>query len=502
MTLWPRSLFGRLALVLVGVLACAVVATILLFNQDRTALIVRHFSETKLVQLQVLRVALEALPLDDRRAALQRLSREHGVRIFAADEREPPGFGTSGWRPGVGGRMGDRPGGGPDGLRPRDGPRDGPSPPWMRPDGDGPPRLRPDGEPPDSDGPLRGLVTLVTELELRLNEALGPGVEVRVQPRAQVMWVKLPAGGASYWVGFPLPPRAVTEPGPTRALVWSLALLAALLVAAFVFARYLARPLRDLEAAVQRVGRGVTPQPLPETGPSEIASVNRGFNTMLASLRQIERDRAVLLAGVSHDLRTPLARLRLGIELTHADATTREGMVADIEEMDRVIGQFLEFARGEASAPQERGQINDLIAPLVERSRRAGRDVRFHPGPLPPMLARPTAIERMVGNLVDNALAYGAPPVEVTTRVEGTHAIIEVADRGPGIAPEDVERLKQPFTRAEAARARADGVAGAGLGLAIVDRIARLHGGSFDLLPREGGGTLARVKLPLAAKAA
>ena len=209
----------------------------------------RHFSETKLVQLQVLRAALEALPLDDRRAALQRLSREHGVAsspptnasrrgsVRRAGGRAPAGAWATG-------------GGGAEGLRPRD----GAGPPWMRPDGDGPPRVRPDGEPPDADGPLRGLVTLVTELESRLNEALGPGVEVRVQPRAQVMWVKLPAGGTSYWVGFPLPPRAVAEPGPTRALVWSLALVAALLVAAFVFARYLARPLRDLEAAVQRVG--------------------------------------------------------------------------------------------------------------------------------------------------------------------------------------------------------------------------------------------------------
>ena len=479
MTLWPRSLFGRLALVLVGVLVLAVLATILLFRQDRTALIVRHFGETKLVQLQALRAALEELPSEARRETLTRLAREHGVRIMAADEREPPGLGASGWRPGTGMRMG-RDGEGPRFRElPREGPRDVDAP------GDAPP------------SPMRAFLPLIAELELRFAQALGPGVEVRVQPRAQALWVKLPVGAASYWVGFPLPPRPVTEAEPTRALAWSLALLAALLVAAFVFARYLARPLRELEGAVARVGRGETPQPLPEAGPSEIVAVNRGFNTMLGNLRQIERDRAVLLAGVSHDLRTPLARLRLGVELSHADATTRDGMIADIEEMDRVIGQFLDFARGEDAVALEARDVNELVVPVVERSRKAGHDVRFAPGALPALLVRPTAIARLIGNLVDNAIAYGAPPVDVATRLENGQVTIDVADRGPGIRPEDVARLKQPFTRANAARARDDGAAGAGLGLAIVDRIARLHGGTFDLLQREGGGTLARVHLPV-----
>jgi two-component system osmolarity sensor histidine kinase EnvZ len=479
--LWPRTLFGRLALVLVGVLVLAVLATILLFRQDRTALIVRHFSETKLVQLQALRVALEGLPREERRDTLPRLAREHGVRLFAADEREPPGIGVSGWRTGTGLRMGG------EGPRVRDGMREAPR------EGDGPGDVVP--------GPLRTFLPLIAEIEMRLVQSLGAGVEVRVQPRSHAMWVKLPAGAASYWVGFPLPPRPATEPEPARALIWSLALLAALLVAAFLFARYLARPLRDLEGAVARVGRGEAQQPLPETGPSEIAAVKRGFNAMLANLRQIERDRAVLLAGVSHDLRTPLARLRLGVELSQADAATREGMVTDIEEMDRVIGQFLDFARGEDAVALESRDVNDLVAPIVERSRKSGHDVRFAPAALPAVPLRPTAISRLVANLIDNAVAYGAPPVEVSTRLDAGHVTIDVADRGPGIRPEDAERLKQPFTRAQASRARSDGAAGAGLGLAIVDRIARLHGGTLDLLAREGGGTLARVRLPLRAAA-
>jgi two-component system osmolarity sensor histidine kinase EnvZ len=312
------------------------------------------------------------------------------------------------------------------------------------------------------------------------------------------MLVRISAAGAGYWVGFALPPRPQAEDVPSRALAWSLIIAAALLAAAFFFARYLARPLRELDAAVERVGRGESPPPLPEHGPSEIAHLNRGFNQMTANLRQVERDRALLLAGVSHDLRTPLARLRLGLEMGSQDAQTRQGMADDIEEMDRIIGQFLDFARGDDATATEPCDVNALVAACIERPARAGKDVRFVPGTVPPLPLRRTAFSRLVTNLVDNALAYGAPPVEVSTSVTAGRFVLDIADRGPGIAPEDVARLKQPFTRASAARASASGVAGAGLGLAIVDRIARMHGGSFDLLPRDGGGTLARVTLPLA----
>jgi len=276
----------------------------------------------------------------------------------------------------------------------------------------------------------------------------------------------------------------------------SLALAAALLIAAFLFARYLSRPLRVLNDAVDRVGRGDTPPPLPEDGPSEIARLNRGFNRMAANLQRVEEDRALLLAGVSHDLRTPLARLRIGIEMGAADETMRAGMIDDIEEMNRIIGQFLEFARTDRDGARESCDANVLVGGCVERYARAGKDVRFSPGSLPPAVLRPTAFSRLVANLVDNALAYGAPPVEVTTRAEDGRLVVDVADRGPGIPPAEVERLKQPFTRASAARTNAGG---AGLGLAIVDRIARMHGGTFDLLPRDGGGTIARVALPIAA---
>ena len=434
MTLWPRSLFGRLVLLLVTVVALAALTTIVLFHQDRAALLQRQFGDTKIVEMRALREALTNVDPARRRDILGRLARDYNVRIVPESERPVVGAPTLG--PGM------------------------------------------------------------MELQARLRQALGEGTEVRVAPRLQLLFVRLTAGNDSYWVGFPLARGRDGEEWPTRALAWAAAIIALLLIAAFAFARYLARPLRELNAAVARVGRGETPPPLPETGPSEIAAVNHGFNAMLGNLRQIERDRALLLAGVSHDLRTPLARLRLGIEMSAPDDATRAGMVSDIQEMDRVIGQFLDFARDDASAAVEVQDLNAVVAPLVEKYARLGRDVRFHAGALPRLPLRPTAIARLAANLIDNALAYGAPPVEVTTSLREGRVVLDVADRGPGVRPEDVERLKQPFTRADEARTRVDGAAGAGLGLAIVDRIARLHGGTFDLLRRDGGGAIARVTLP------
>ena len=435
MTLWPRSLFGRLILLLVAVVGLVALTTFLLFNRDRAALLASQFNDTKLVQMKALRAALETA--DERRETFMRLEREYGVRIVPESERPTIGIAPMG---------------------------------------------------PTMQG-----------LQERLREGLGESTEVRIAPRSRQLYVHMQAGSDGYWVGFPLPPRQ-QEDIPTRIIVLAAAIIGLVLLAAFAFARYLARPLQRLRVAVDRVSRGETPGPLPESGTSEIAAVNRGFNTMIANLRQIERDRAILLAGVSHDLRTPLARLRIGIELSAADAVTRDGMVGDIEEMDHIIDQFLDFARDDAATATEPIDINRELAACVERYARAGRDVRLESGPPALVRIKPAALSRVANNLIDNGLAYGRPPLEISTHLRDRDIVVDVADRGSGIPREDVERLKQPFTRAGEARTRDDGAAGAGLGLAIVDRIARLHGGRFDLLPRAGGGTIARVILPAAAQ--
>jgi two-component system, OmpR family, osmolarity sensor histidine kinase EnvZ len=426
LTLWPRSLFGRLALLLLLVTLISQATAIILFRQDRAALLSRQFSDTKIVQLKALRAGLANADPKSTAAALARFGDAYQARIVPDEERRFVG---------------------------------------------GPPQNR-----------------VLVELLERLKEELGPETDLRIQPRLQLLWIKLQAGDHAYWAGFQLPRPGEDAPG--RALEWSLIALAVLLASAYFFARYLARPLRQLNDAVANVGDGRLPPPLPETGPSEIASLNRGFNQMLANLRQADEDRALLLAGVSHDLRTPLARLRLGIEVGAQDVAEHEGMISDIAEMDKIIGQFLEFARDNRELPLENRELNDIVAPTVERYQKAGSEVRFHRGKLPPLPLRATAMSRLIANLIDNALRYGAPPIDVSTRTDALSAVLEVADRGSGIAPDQVERLKRPFTRGEPART---GGAGAGLGLAIVERIARMHGATFELLPREGGGTCARV---------
>jgi len=429
LTLWPRSLFGRLALLLLLVILISQATAIFLYRQDRAALLSRQFSDTKIVQLKALRAGLAAADPKSTAAALASFGDAYQARIVPDEERRFVG---------------------------------------------GPPQN-----------------PVMVELLERLKAELGPETDVRIQPRLQLLWIKLIAGDHVYWAGFQLPPRPVDQ-AQSRPLEWSLIALAVLLTSAYFFARYLARPLRQLNDAVAEVGDGKLPPPLPEPGPSEIASLNRGFNQMLDKLRRADEDRALLLAGVSHDLRTPLARLRLGIEVGTQDAATQEGMISDIAEMDKIIGQFLEFARDDREAPLEMRELNDIVAAAVERYRKAGIEVRFNRGELPPQPLRSTAVSRLIANLIDNALRYGAPPVDVVTRADGRSAVLEVADRGPGIAADQVERLKRPFTRGEPART---GGAGAGLGLAIVERIARLHGATFELLPREGGGTCARVTL-------
>jgi two-component system osmolarity sensor histidine kinase EnvZ len=433
-TLWPRSLFGRLALLLLMVVAVSQGTAILLYRQDRATLVARQFSDTKVLQLQALRAALAATELHERSETLTRLGQEYGARIVSDDGR---GF---------------------FGVTPQN--------------------------------------PLLVDLGERLRTELGPEAELRLQPRQQLLWIKMQAGDHAYWAGFHWP--RPSEAAQSRALEWSLIALVVLLASAFAFARYLARPLRQLNDAVANVGAGKAQPPLPEKGPSEIVNLNRGFNQMLANLRQAEQDRALLLAGVSHDLRTPLARLRLGLEVGTHDAEMREGMAADIEEMDKIIGQFLDFGRDDRDVALEVRPLDEIVAPLLERYRRAGSEVHYNAGEIPALPMRATAMSRLLSNLIDNALRYGGTPVDVSARSEGASVVIEVGDRGPGIPPEQVDRLKRPFTRGDPSRS---GAAGAGLGLAIVERIARLHGARFDVLAREGGGTLARVTMPAGAGA-
>ena len=307
-------------------------------------------------------------------------------------------------------------------------------------------------------------------------------------------WVSFRIDGDDYWVYMPRSRLERTD--PLRWAGWGALVLALALLGAYLIVSRINRPLRELTGAAAEIGRGHTPPPVAETGPSEIRTLAHAFNTMAADLKRQDEERAFLLAGVSHDLRTPLSRIRLGLEMLggKGDPALKAGLIQDVADIDAAIGQFLDFARlaeGEVAVPE--GDLNAIVREVCDRYTRAGKAVSTRLDALPPLALRPSAVQRLVSNLIDNALRHGGPEVEVTTRPENGRAVIEVLDRGPGIPQEESENMLQPFTRLDRARS----TSGSGLGLAIVDRIARLHGGSVRLLAREGGGLRARVELPL-----
>jgi two-component system osmolarity sensor histidine kinase EnvZ len=307
--------------------------------------------------------------------------------------------------------------------------------------------------------------------------------------KVEGFWVSFTIDEDEYWV---MLPRERFE--PEFRLQWlggGLVLLVLALVGAWGIASALSRPLAAITAAAGEVGRGRAPAPLAEGGPLEMRTVSRAFNRMAGDLAAMERERAMVLAGISHDLRTPLSRLRLALEMSGADKSSADGMGADMEEIDKVIAQFLAFARGEDEALVQ-GDLAALLADIAESYRRREQPVTLAGAQVAPLRFAPLAIGRAVTNLVDNALRYAPGPVEINARDEGARAVIEVLDRGPGVPAGEAERLKRPFTRLDEARG---GPGGAGLGLAIVDRIARAHGGKLELSARPGGGLAARLEL-------
>jgi two-component system osmolarity sensor histidine kinase EnvZ len=324
----------------------------------------------------------------------------------------------------------------------------------------------------------------------RVRAALGPGTRFAFErDGVRGFWVSFAIDEDEYWV---MLPRERIE--RRFGLEWAgagVGLLLLALAGAWLIATTLSRPLGALAAAAGVVGRGRAPAPLDETGPRELRTVSRAFNRMAGDLAAMERERAMVLAGISHDLRTPLSRLRLALEMSGADASAAEGMGADMEEIDKVIAQFLTFAKGE-DEPQAAGDLDLMLAEIAEGYAKRDQAVTYRRGGLGRVRFAPLAIRRAVSNLVDNALHYAGGAVEVAARREGGRVIVEVLDRGPGVPAGEAERLKRPFTRLDEARS---GPGGAGLGLAIVDRIARAHGGRLELAARAGGGLAARMEL-------
>jgi len=335
-------------------------------------------------------------------------------------------------------------------------------------------------------------------IEADLREQLGADTRFTLSRNGvEGIWVSFDIDGDGYWVL--MPESRIATDQSWRWIGWGALVLLLAMGGAFLIVARINRPLRALTTAAGQMGRGATPAPVDESGPSEIRTLSRAFNQMAADRKKLDDERALLLAGVSHDLRTPLARIRLGVEMLDdkGDASLREGIVQDIEDIDAAISQFLDFARAASSeSATQHADINTLIAGLAARYERAGKHLIVQTSAVPTLSLRTLAMQRLISNLIDNALrhgSHGGNEITVTSGCAESIAFVEVLDRGPGIPAEQAEHMLQPFTRMDTARS----TSGTGLGLAIVDRIARMHGGHVQLLPREGGGLRARVEIPL-----
>jgi len=341
------------------------------------------------------------------------------------------------------------------------------------------------------DLPDSARIRLITR---RVREELGDGTQLKLEQEGlSGLLVSFRIDGDLYWIA--LPRERIDRQVPWAWIGWSAAAAGMALIGAWFLVSRINEPLAALTAAAAQLANGTRPTPIAETGANELRTLAGAFNRMTSALKQAESERALLLAGVSHDLRTPLARLRLAVEmLAEHDRAMTDGMIQDIEDMDAIIDQFLDFARDDAGeAPDPAGDINAIVTDVVARYERRTKPVTCALGDLPPVAIRPMALRRMLVNLVDNALRYAKTAVEIETHADLHGITIAVLDRGPGIPQGESRRMLQPFTRLESSRS---GATGSGLGLAIVERIASMHAGSIDLRARAGGGLEARVTLP------
>ncbi len=333
-----------------------------------------------------------------------------------------------------------------------------------------------------------------------LTERLGPDTVVAREVNGfDGLWIGFAIDGDSYWL---LADRSRIEPvrGSTW-LVWLALALGLSLLGAALITRLINQPLQRLAQAARRIGAAdFEGAHLSEAvATREIARVNQAFNRMAEALARSEADRRLLLAGISHDLRTPLARLRLEIELEVSDAATRDRMAQDIEQIDAILHQFLDYAR------EPRADIEPLpLAAVVERALQPYRgradmtlDVRVSPDLT--VRAHATTLQRVLSNLLENAVRHGRSAdgrvlVELrATRVDDTVELC-VRDHGPGAPAEALPHLGTPFFRAESART----APGSGLGLAIVRRTVERWGGTYHIANAPDGGLRVTLRLPAA----
>jgi two-component system osmolarity sensor histidine kinase EnvZ len=340
--------------------------------------------------------------------------------------------------------------------------------------------------------PRHGPYIYLLEVALHRRTGIAQHVSNEQQDSGLWYWVKVPAGSSQLMVGLS-EARIDSQPATAFFVVLAMGSLLAVAVAIWL-ARQLTQPLAKLEAASAVIGEGGNPTLLPETGPREVAALSHRFNAMAQQVRQLLAARTTMLAGVSHDLRTPLTRMRLALEILkdQPDPTLIERLEYDIEQMNLLIGNVLDLARGLA---HEKSVVIDLpsyLAQVATDHATPANPVKLD-CPTGHLAAPPVALQRAIGNLIQNAHRYAPGGVDLVVQILPDRCRIGVLDRGPGIPPEQLEAVFQPFFRLDASRNSATG--GSGLGLAIVRELARVNGWQVNLLARPGGGLEAWLEL-------
>ncbi len=316
------------------------------------------------------------------------------------------------------------------------------------------------------------------------------------------LWVSITIEGDNYWL---MIRRDLLDPPFGTAWVWW-AFVAFLVgtLGATVLTQRTVRPLAELSSAAKKLGRGEKPDPLPENSQTaEIANVNKNFNHMVQELERMESDRELLLAGVSHDLRTPITRLRLEVELASLPEDTQQAMVSDLEQMESIVNQFLAYSN-RSKQPLERVDLGLCVNDTINDTRmRSKDDVKIETSIMGNLyvMAHPTELVRAIQNLLVNADRYGRTPesgqLELNIQVlrQGNDAVLRIADKGKGVPKEEMARIMRPFERGDTARG---GAKGAGLGLAIVERVVRRSEGKISLSSNHPHGLIVELSMPLA----